>query len=142
VVDIKVTKVIHAQIGQVYSILVDFNNYGKWWPIPVKIIDKEKGHFEIRPIPFVGIGLQIDHYSLNKEIIIKYIYGPFRGKGRWELKPILKEKVEISYSIRLIPVNRLINFIASTKFFEKKHTDDIKDIILGIERQNISNSKP
>ena len=137
-IEIKVSGLIQSKIDAVDDLLKNYSSYNDWWLIPTETIDGKEKYFQFTPLPFVKIGLEEDFYHANRELRFRYVKGPFRGTGIWELEKIDGE-TQISYTIRLKPVNFLIGLMAKTPFFKWKHSQDIRNIIKEIEKKVTEN---
>jgi len=134
-IEITVSELIEAELDEVFKVLLNIKDYKNWWLVPVEKIEGKKNMFKFSPLNFVEIVLIEDYHIKNKELQFKYVKGPFRGTGKWELKkhPI-KGLLSIKYTIKLKPINLLIGLLANTKLFRKKHSTDILNIIKNIEK--------
>ena len=102
-IEITVSEVIDTNLQVANNLLRDYPSFKRWWTIPIKKVDRKNKYFEFSPFPFIRIGLEEDSYHTNKEIKYKYIKGPFRGFGVWELEKIAS-KTRITYNLSLIHI--------------------------------------
>jgi ribosome-associated toxin RatA of RatAB toxin-antitoxin module len=121
---IKVEKVIDSGIEEVRAILLDLQNYPKWWKAYNLKYDSDHETVSFQPLPLIEITLQVIEKGDN---FIKFNYskGPFRGCGLWEFKELETGKTYISYTITISGCNWLIDLIKSTVIFKWKHEKDI-----------------
>lgn len=134
-IEITVSNSINAKIEAVFELLIDYSGYKNWWLIPVETLEGKERYFQFSPIPFVKIGLQESLAQPYGKLTFNYIKGPFRGEGIWVLKQLANDLLDIRYTVKLQPVNKLIELAANTKFFEWKHSQDIQNIIQTIEKE-------
>lgn len=133
-IEITVSKVLEIPKEGIFRVLRNYNEYPKWWPITVHIPSNTENYFEFFPLPGIGIGQEESWVVDNTEIELSYRKGPFRGTGTWCLEEANGQHTELSYQVRLKPVNRLINLAAQTPFFRMKHRSDIRKIMSALER--------
>ncbi len=137
-IEIVVSDIINARINVVDSLLKNYATYHEWWLIPTETIEDKEKYFQFSPLPFVKIGLEEDSYHPNNELVFRYVKGPFRGIGIWELEESA-DKTRLSYTIKLQAVNFIIGLMAKTIFFRWKHSQDILNIMKAIEKQAVEN---
>lgn len=132
-IEITVSKVLELPREAIFRVLRNYNEYPKWWPISVRIPSSAKKYFEFFPLPGIVIGQEESWVVDNTEIELSYRKGPFRGTGTWCLEEANGQHTELSYEVRLKPVNRLIHWAAQTPFFQIKHRSDIRKIMSALE---------
>lgn len=140
-VEITVSQTIEAPIQNVYEVLIDIQSYPYWWELPIKYKGSQEGYFQFSPLPGIHIGLEKIFHVNQKLLQFKYVKGPFRGTGNWNVQQKSENLTWISYSIELEPTNYLFNLISSTNLFKTKHTNDIKKLIRTIEKRAAPKSK-
>lgn len=132
-IEITVKKVLDIPKEAIFSLLRNYSEYPKWWPVSVRVSLSAKKYFEFIPLPGIRIGQEESWTVENTEIELSYRKGPFRGTGTWCLEDANDQCTELSYEVRLKPVNQLINLAARTPFFRYKHRSDIQKIISAME---------
>lgn len=129
---IKVEKIIDVDIKKVKDILLDLNNYPKWWKKYHLKYDSKNAIICFRPISFVNLKLKLldqgDYF-----ILFQYVEGPLHGFGIWEFKELENGKTSISNTISISGKNRLIALLIATPFFNWKHKKDIGSLMRLIE---------
>lgn len=134
-VEISVSETIQARRNDVYHALARHNDYPVWWPLPVRTDLGPEIYFRISPLPYVGIGIEIDPQPQTLEVDYHYVSGPFRGMGKWTIHETGREGfVAVTYAIRLQPQGRFVKWAAGSNAFRNKHARDIKNIIRRLEK--------
>ena len=138
-IEIIVSDIINTRINKVDNLLKNYSAYNEWWLIPTETLKDKENYFQFSPLPFVKIGLEEDFYQPNRMLRFKYIKGPFRGIGQWQLEKSENDSTKISYTIRIKPINSIFGLMAKTKLFKWKHSQDILNIMKKIEKKAAEN---
>ena len=132
---INVSEIAEVPVEKVFNLLINYERYSEWWPLPVRPVSGKAGYYMIRPLPFIAIGIRIKRVIENELIDLEYVQGPFRGTAKWTFVPLSTTSTQISYDIYLKPTNQAVAFLASTALFKNKHVHDIKRIIDRIRKR-------
>lgn len=132
-IEITVSDVLSIPKGKAFSILRDYQNYYQWWPVTVRTVKGKEQYIEFSPIPGITVGWEESWVAEDSEIEVSYVKGPFRGTGSWCLEEVDKKRIELSYDVRLKPINKLIDYLARTEMFRRRHQRDILNIMHALE---------
>ena len=133
-IEIRVSHNIDVSQSKAFEVLRAWELYPNWWPVRVTTCEAPEFALVVFPLPLVRIFLVPEHIESGKRIVFRYVRGPFRGTGTWELVSCGEGGVTVSYSIALNPTNWLVAALASTAAFRSKHCHDIRSIVKCIER--------
>ncbi|MEM9671501.1 MAG: SRPBCC family protein [Cyclobacteriaceae bacterium] len=133
-IEITVSQVLEFPKEAIFRVLQNYGEYPTWWPMTVRIPFNTNDYFEFSPLPSLSIGQEESWVVENTEVELSYRKGPFRGTGTWCLEEANGQCTELSYEVRLKPVNWLIKLVAQTSFFRSKHRRDILKIISALEK--------
>lgn len=121
----------------VEALLTDYENYDCWWPLPVEVSGSAVPRLRVTVLPFVELDLEPMMEVEGGTVGYRYVRGPFRGTGVWDLQPRRGQEplTGVRYRIELRPVNGLVRWISRTRLFRRRHTADINGILRAMEAE-------
>lgn len=130
---------LKASVEDVWKVLTDIPNYQHWWPRVVnlqvvKINEEIIGtEFQASPLGGKSFSCKVIHVIPNKEIILDYFDGIYRGEGVWKIEDIMG-LVKVSYTVDLKIVDKQISFLSKIIPIPKLHSMIFKKILGGLEK--------
>lgn len=129
---------IKSSVEEVWKVLIDIQNYYKWWPkvVNLKVLkfDGEIIGTEFKASPLGGKSFACRVISIipDKEIMLNYFDGIYRGNGYWKIEGN-DGNLKISYTVDLEIVDKSIAFLSRLISIPKLHSMIFKKILNNLE---------